>query len=96
MHISALCRNDSALSPSSRSVTPTETEMRPISTLVSAHACIGMPNFMVLEFIADDAPWRDDVMDPPLRVEDGCLIPPDTPGLGTQLVMKEVEKYLVE
>ena len=68
----------------------------PISTLVSAHASIGMPNFMVLEFIADDAPWRDDIMDPPLRVEDGYLVPPDTPGLGAKLVMKEVEKYLVE
>jgi len=35
-------------------------------------------------------------MDPPLRVEDGYLIPPDTPGLGVKLVMKEVEKHLVE
>jgi galactonate dehydratase len=68
----------------------------PISTLVSAHASIGMANFMVLEFIVDDAPWRDDIMQPPLHIENGYLIPPDTPGLGSKLVMKEVEKYLVE
>lgn len=68
----------------------------PISTLVSAHAAIGMPNFIMLEFIADDAPWRDDIMDPPLRVEDGYLIPPDRPGLGAELNMKELRKHLVE
>lgn len=68
----------------------------PISTLVSAHAAIGMHNFMVLEFIADDAPWRDDIMDPPLRVEEGYLIPPDRPGLGAELNMRELKKHLVE
>jgi len=68
----------------------------PLSTLVSAHAAIGMPNFLVLEFIADDAPWRDDIMEPPLRVEHGHLIPPDKPGLGTELVMKELKQHLVE
>lgn len=67
----------------------------PISTLVSAHAAVGMRNFLVLEFIADDVPWRDDIMDPPLRVENGCLIPPDGPGLGTKLVMNQVLKYVV-
>lgn len=67
----------------------------PISTLVSGHASIGMPNFLVLEFIADDAPWRDDIMDPPLQIKDGHLILPDTPGIGAKLVMKEVKKYLV-
>jgi len=68
----------------------------PISTLVSAHAAIGMRNFIVLEFIGDDAPWRDDIMDPPLRIEDGYLVPPDTPGLGTELNMRELRKHLVE
>jgi galactonate dehydratase len=67
----------------------------PISTLVSAHAAIGMRNFLVLEFKADDAPWRDDIMDPPLRVEDGYLVLPERPGLGTELNMREVQKYLV-
>ena len=55
-----------------------------------------MPNLMVLEFIADDAPWRDEIMDPPLRVQEGYLVPPDTPGLGVKLVMSAVHKYLVE
>ena len=68
----------------------------PISTLVSAHAAIGMPNFMILEFEAQDAPWRDDIMDPPLVVENGYLVPPSTPGLGAKLVMKEVKKNLVD
>jgi galactonate dehydratase len=68
----------------------------PISTLVSAHASIGMPNFMVLEFIATDAPWRDEIMDPPLRVEDGYLIPPEAPGLGAELNMDVVRQHAIE
>jgi len=67
----------------------------PISTLVSAHAAVGMRNFLVLEFFADDVPWRDDIMDPPLRVEDGHLVLPEGPGLGAKLVTKEVQKHLV-
>jgi galactonate dehydratase len=50
----------------------------------------------VLEFEATDAPWRDDIMDPPLVVEDGYLVPPDTPGLGAKLVLSEVQKHLVD
>ena len=68
----------------------------PISTLASGHASIGMPNFIMLEFIADDAPWRDDVMDPPLVVEDGHLVLPDKPGIGAELVLSEVRKHLAE
>ena len=40
----------------------------PVSTLVSAHAAIGMPNFLVLEYIADDVPWAQEILDPPLRI----------------------------
>ncbi len=68
----------------------------PVSTLVSAHAAIGMPNFMVLEFEATDAPWAGEIIDPPLVVEDGYLVPPSTPGIGAKLVMKEVEKHLAD
>jgi len=68
----------------------------PISTLVSMHAAIGMHNFIMLEFIADDAPWRDDIMDPPLRVEQGYLVPPDRPGIGAELNMKQLKKHLAD
>jgi len=68
----------------------------PISTLVSMHAAIGMHNFIMLEFIADDAPWRDEIVDPPLRIENGYLVPPEEPGLGAELNMRELRKHLVE
>jgi galactonate dehydratase len=68
----------------------------PVSTLISGQAAIGMPNFIMLEFIADDVPWRDDIIDPPLRVEDGHLILPDKPGIGAELVRKEVVKHLAD
>jgi len=67
----------------------------PVSTLVSAHAAIGIPNFLVLEFIADDVPWAWEVLDPPLRIENGYLIPPDGPGLGAELNMDVVKEHAV-
>ena len=65
----------------------------PVSTLVSGHAAIGMPNFLVLEFIADDVPWAQEILDPPLHVEEGHLILPDGPGLGAKLNMNVVAEH---
>jgi len=52
------------------------------------------PNFLILEFRWKDRPWRDEILTEPLQVEDGHLIPPDGPGLGIDLNMDGVEKYL--
>jgi hypothetical protein len=35
-------------------------------------------------------------MDPPLVVEQGHLVLPDAPGIGTKLVLSEVAKHLAE
>jgi galactonate dehydratase len=65
----------------------------PISTLVSAHVCASIPNFLVLEFVHPDVPYRDKIMTNPLKVKDGYLELPTTPGLGTDLIEKEIEKH---
>jgi len=66
----------------------------PMNTLVSANICAVIPNFMTLEFINDDAPWRDDIMTHPLEIENGQLKVHDRPGLGSDLIESELEKHL--
>ena len=43
----------------------------PLSTLASAHVCAAIPNFFRCEFMLNDVPWRDDVIDNPLTIENG-------------------------
>ena len=65
----------------------------PMNTLVSANICAVIPNFMTLEFINDDAPWRDDIMTHPFEIENGKLQVHNRPGLGSDLIESELEKH---
>jgi galactonate dehydratase len=65
----------------------------PLTTFVSAAVCATAPNFFILEMDVDDAPWRDDILTHPFTVEDGHLLVSDRPGLGTDLVEKELLKH---
>jgi L-alanine-DL-glutamate epimerase-like enolase superfamily enzyme len=65
----------------------------PLTTLVSANVCATVPNFSILEFDVDDAPWRDDLLTHPFEIEDGYLVLPDRPGLGSDLIEAELLKH---
>ncbi len=65
----------------------------PINTLVSANVCATIPNFYIHELDVDDAPWRDDLMTHPFTIEDGHLLVPDRPGLGSDLIEEELLKH---
>ena len=65
----------------------------PLSTLIAAHLCATIRNFMVLEFDRDDVPWRDDVLTEPLQIENGHLILPEGPGFGADLNEKVIAKH---
>lgn len=65
----------------------------PINTLVSASVAATVPNFFILEFDQDDAPWRDDLMTHPLVIENGHLKLSERPGLGSDLVEEELRKH---
>jgi L-alanine-DL-glutamate epimerase-like enolase superfamily enzyme len=60
--------------------------MSPLSNLVNAHLCAAMPNFEILEIDMDDVPWKWGIIDPPLQIEDGELLVPSRPGLGSAVV----------
>jgi len=65
----------------------------PLTTLISANVAATVPNFYILELDVDDAPWRDDLLTDPFQIEDGHLILPDRPGLGSDLIEEELRKH---
>lgn len=65
----------------------------PLSTLASAHVCASVPNFFRQEFMFNDVPWRDQVIDNPIDIKDGKLILSKRPGLGVDLIEEEMEKH---
>ncbi len=65
----------------------------PVSTIASAHVMAATPNFFLQEFMVQDVPWRDTVLDRPLPVRDGVFHLDDRPGLGFDLVEEELERH---
>jgi len=67
----------------------------PLSTLSSAHVCAAVPNFFRQEFMFNDVPWRDTVIDHPIQemIQDGHLHLSNRPGLGVDLIESEMEKH---
>ena len=65
----------------------------PLITLVSASVAATVPNFFILEFDVDDAPWRDDIMTHPLEIADGHLQLSSRPGLGSDLIEEELLRH---
>lgn len=70
----------------------------PISTMASLQVMANIPNGLLLEYVDDEADpgWRNDLLTDPPQWEDGYLMLPTEPGLGSALVMKQVEKYRFE
>jgi galactonate dehydratase len=58
----------------------------PIGTMVSVHLAFALPNFLILEQVRGDVPWRDEIVDEPLMIEGGYVGPPKRPGIGAELV----------
>ncbi len=65
----------------------------PLATAVNVHFAAAAPNFLILEYHADDTGVRAEVLDEPMRLEDGYLAIPERPGLGVDLTEGILEKY---
>ncbi|HLZ07769.1 MAG TPA: galactonate dehydratase [Chloroflexota bacterium] len=59
--------------------------MGPVATAVNVQFAASTPNFLILEYIADDRPPRRDLVKEPIRLKDGYLELPTAPGLGIEL-----------
>jgi galactonate dehydratase len=57
----------------------------PVATMVNIHAALAVSNFLILEVMRSDVPWRDEVVDADLRIADGYAQPPSRPGIGVDL-----------
>ncbi|WP_333834825.1 mandelate racemase/muconate lactonizing enzyme family protein [Rubrimonas sp.] len=56
----------------------------PVSCAATMHLCASIPNFMILEQMEDQRAYRDRASSVPIRLEDGCFVLPDAPGLGVE------------
>jgi L-alanine-DL-glutamate epimerase-like enolase superfamily enzyme len=56
-----------------------------LGTAISAHFCAVVPNFRILEFDADEVPWRKDLVTHPVQIDQGELVLSDRPGWGLDI-----------
>jgi galactonate dehydratase len=65
----------------------------PICTIASLHACLSIPNFLILEFFEpDEAVFREMVVGG-LRGDRGAVYPVTAPGLGVNITEEFLRKY---
>lgn len=62
----------------------------PVMTAVHVQLAAAIPNFLVLEYRPDP---RDSIVKNPLRVENGYIIVPESPGLGVEFDEEAVKEF---
>jgi L-alanine-DL-glutamate epimerase-like enolase superfamily enzyme len=67
----------------------------PVGTLLSAHYCAAIPNFLALEFHASDVPFWNELVEgmPKPIIQNGFITLPETPGLGVTLNEDVARRY---
>jgi galactonate dehydratase len=65
----------------------------PIATAASIQFAACTPNFLIQESLRSDVPWRNEVVNDPILVQDGYVVPSERPGLGVDVNEKEAAKY---
>jgi galactonate dehydratase len=58
----------------------------PIGAAVSVHLAFALQNFLILELVRSDVPWRAEIVDEPLTMDAGWIAPPTRPGIGVEVV----------
>jgi galactonate dehydratase len=72
---------------------PHSGSLGPVAEFAALHVMATIPNALMLERIEFDWPGRYAVVRPVLKVEDGAIAVPDTPGLGVEIVEEEIARY---
>ena len=65
----------------------------PLASIINAHIATTLPNFLNMEFMDPDVPWRDEIVTEPLRVRDGHLEINDKPGWGVDIDEEALSRY---
>ena len=58
----------------------------PIGAMVSVHLALALQNFLILEQVRGDVPWRGEIVAQPVEIEAGWITPPTRPGIGLEVV----------
>ena len=65
----------------------------PVANAATLQIAACVPNFVMLEMMMTDVPWRADICDEDLTLRDGRMVIPERPGLGIELNEEELLKY---
>jgi galactonate dehydratase len=65
----------------------------PIATAAVVHFALSTPNWLIQEAIANDVPWRNEVITNPIEVVNGYIDPPTRPGLGIDVDEQAAAKH---
>ena len=65
----------------------------PICTIASIHACLSIPNFLILEFFEPDEPVFREIVVGGLRRDQEAVYPIDAPGLGVNITNEFLNKH---
>ena len=76
-------------------VAPHDGSSGPIQEMANIHLCASIPNFFMLEHIAEDVPWRHKVVKGSPMEKNGYINVPDRPGLGIELDKEEISRHPV-
>ena len=57
-----------------------------LCTMIHGHYAAIIPNFQIMEFDVDEAPWLHEFFTEPLPIENGELVLTDKPGWGMDVV----------
>lgn len=68
----------------------------PVANAASLQLAACTPNFLLLETMAKDVPWRADISDEDIRFVDGLMQIPDRPGLGITLNEEAIAEHPYE
>jgi len=72
---------------------PHDGSLGPVAEMAAVHLMSTLPNFLILEHLADDVPQRYEVMTGQPVIENGHIVVPDTPGLGIDIVPEAIAAY---
>jgi galactonate dehydratase len=65
----------------------------PVANAATLHLAACMPNFAFLETMSSDVPYRKELTTEQLRIVDGAMLIPDSPGLGLDIDEEAIARY---
>jgi galactonate dehydratase len=65
----------------------------PVANAATLQLAALQPGFFMLETMATDVPWRNEICDEELRLEDGCMHISSRPGIGVEINELALAKY---